>query len=63
MNSKMVIQKIDKAFSWLDKISVNGKTVDIMAMVRQELYGAKALCQEEDRKAGDGEKDAVTEKG
>lgn len=49
MNNKMVIQKIDKAFAWLDKISVSGKTVDIMAMVRQELYGAKAMCQEEDR--------------
>ena len=46
MNNTMVIQKIDKAFVWLDKISVSGKTVDIMAMVRQELYGAKALCEE-----------------
>jgi hypothetical protein len=59
MNNKMVIQKIDKAFVWLDKISVSGKTVDIMAMVRQELYGAKALCQEEEQI----EPEAAAEKG
>ena len=58
MNNNMVIQKIDKAFVWLDKISVSGKTVDIMAMVRQELYGAKALCQEDQASEPD-----VTEKG
>ena len=57
MNNKMVSQKIDNAFRWLDKISVSGKTVDIMAMARQELYGAKALCQEEQTEPD------VTEKG
>lgn len=53
-NKNMIVQKIDKAFTWLDKISVSGKAVDIMAMARQELYGAKALCQEEDRQSQDG---------
>lgn len=44
-----VIQQIDKAFYWLDKIAVSGSAVEIMAMTRHELRKAQAMCQEEEK--------------
>lgn len=44
-----VNQQIDKAFYWLDKISVSGPAVDVMAMARSELRKAQAMCEETEK--------------
>jgi hypothetical protein len=50
MNKNEVSQQIDKAFYWLDKISVSGSAVDVMAMTRRELRVAQAMLEKETEK-------------
>lgn len=49
MNKQEIGQQIGKAFYWLDKISVCGASVDVMAMVRSELRKAQAMCDKTEK--------------
>lgn len=50
MERSEVIQQLEKVFYWMDKISVCGAAVDVMAMARRELRVAQAMLQKEDEK-------------
>lgn len=49
MSKEEICQQISKAFYWLDKISVSGAAVDVMAMARRELRAAQAMCEETEK--------------
>lgn len=55
--SNEISQQIANAFYWLDKISVSGPAVDVMAMARSELRKAQAMCQEEATENEEGQTD------
>lgn len=47
---KELMEHLDKAYSWISKVSVSGENVDFLAMARQELRAAfqSAKKEEED---------------